>query len=831
MKKNASPDAAELRRRAEERLRKSKRKGAPPWSEEETRRSLHELQVHQIEMEMQNEELRRARAEMEAGLERYTDLYEFAPVGYVTLGRDGTTRQVNLTAARLLGVERTRLVNRRFGLFVSEADRPAFNAFRKKVFESQATETCEVTLLKEGNHPPSSRLSGGQDYGEASPLYVRIEARVSKDGQECRAAVMDITEQKRAEQELKARARQQAAGVELGQRALAGTDVSTLIDEAVALVAQTLEAEFCKVVEPLPDGNVLLLRAGVGWKKGYVGQATVGAGTDSPAGYTLLSKELVIVEDLRTETRFSGPPLLQEHGVVSGMSVLIEGPGYPYGVLGIYTTRRRTFTQDDVHFLRAASNLLGTAIERKRAEETLQALYQASLQIQESLDLRKRLDRILEVAHKVLELDRLNVLLADPTGEWLEAVASLGTKEPLQAIRVPIGPAGGGLAAAYRTQQPVVWNGPGPVPEALCLQPPYDRIEALRSQVFANVPLVVQGRAIGILGTDYRHSRRVLDPATLELLQLFASQAALAIEHGRLYEEQRMAAIQLEATVEARTRELRATNAQLQEAMNRAEAASRHKSEFLANMSHELRTPLNSILGFSQLLQNPTFGPLAEKQARYVTNIRTSGGHLLALIDDLLDLSKVEAGRLELRRASVHLSEMIEAALDTFRPQADAKALALNLAVEARLPSMLADPVRVRQILYNLLSNAVKFTPSGGSVSVTAKRVRSAECEVRSETNSTSHLAPRTSDVAEFVEISVADTGIGIKPEEFPNLFQSFTQLESALAKGHQGTGLGLALTKRLVELHGGQIEAASRGEGQGSTFTVRLPLTPPDVP
>ena len=180
-------DAAELRRRAEKRLKEKPTATGQPLTEADLRRLLQELEVHQIELEMQNEELQQAQVEIEAGLEKYTDLYDFAPTGYFTLERDGAIRQLNLTGARLLGVERSRLVNRRFGLFVSDDSRPAFNALLKKVFESQAEESCEATLLKEGNHP----------------YYVDIEARVSEDGQECRAAVADITERKRAEEALK----------------------------------------------------------------------------------------------------------------------------------------------------------------------------------------------------------------------------------------------------------------------------------------------------------------------------------------------------------------------------------------------------------------------------------------------------------------------------------------------------------------------------------------------------------------------------------------------------------------------------------------------------
>ncbi len=444
--------------------------------------------------------------------------------------------------------------------------------------------------------------------------------------------------------------------------------------------------------------------------------------------------------------------------------------------------------------------------ERQRMEATRHALYQASLAIQETLGLQERLNQLLQTAQTVLELDRVNILLADPAEKILQAVASLGMEEPLGGIRVPIGPEGGGLAQAYRTQQAVIWDGHAPLPEPLRLKPPYDQIKSLRSRAFALIPLVVQGRAIGVLGADWTQSRRPLDTATLELLQLFAVQAAIAIERARLYEEQRMAAVQLEATVEERTRDLQATNARLQKATCQAEEASRHKSQFLTNMSHELRTPLNAILGFSELLQDPAFGPLIEKQGRYVGHIHSSGKHLLALINDLLDLSKVEAGRLELQPEPFTLADALTATLEPFRVQVDAKGVALSLHLGETPGTLVADPLRFKQILYNLLSNAVKFTPAGGSITVTA----------------------RPSDTPEWVEIAVQDTGIGIKAEDLSRLFHEFTQLDSSIAIPHQGTGLGLALTKRLVDLHGGSVIATSPGEGQGSTFTVTLPLRSP---
>jgi PAS domain S-box-containing protein len=205
---------------------------------------------------------------------------------------------------------------------------------------------------------------------------------------------------------------------ELGQHALAGADLSTLMDEAVALTAQTIEVEYSRIMQLLPDGNALLLRAGVGWKEGYVGQATVDAGRGSEANYTLLSSEPVIVEDLRTETRFDISPLLHDHGVVSGMSVIIQGRDRPFGTLGIHTTRRRTFTQDDVHFLQSVANVLAAAIERKRAEEAL---------AQEQYLLRTLMDSMPDNIY-FKDADSRFISISKATANWF------GLSDPAQAV-------------------------------------------------------------------------------------------------------------------------------------------------------------------------------------------------------------------------------------------------------------------------------------------------------------------------------------------------------------------------------------------------------------
>jgi PAS domain S-box-containing protein len=209
--------------------------------------------------------------------------------------------------------------------------------------------------------------------GAIRSVTSRGEVESDGDGQVVlvRGTVQDVTERKRAESEIKLLARLQSVVAELGQRALRSSQAGEVLDEAVALVAQNLDVEYCKVLELLPDGKALLLRSGVGWKEGFVGSATVGSGADSQAGYTVLSDQPVTVEDLRTEKRFSGPPLLHEHGVVSGMSVIIPTSEGPYGVLGAHTKRRRIFTKDEVNFLQAVANVLGMMIQRQRADEAL----------------------------------------------------------------------------------------------------------------------------------------------------------------------------------------------------------------------------------------------------------------------------------------------------------------------------------------------------------------------------------------------------------------------------------------------------------------------------
>jgi signal transduction histidine kinase len=350
---------------------------------------------------------------------------------------------------------------------------------------------------------------------------------------------------------------------------------------------------------------------------------------------------------------------------------------------------------------------------------------------------------------------------------------------------------------------------------AVFVEQPLDEVFApLSASLWRAGGILALGVAIALFASLYL-SRRMVEP--IEAIRAGAARIGegaldqrIAITSGDELEDladefNRMATrlgesyANLEQKVEDRTRDLGEALNEIDDKNRQLEQASRHKSEFLANMSHELRTPLNAIIGFSELLLEKMAGGLTPKQSEYLQDILASGKHQLSLINDVLDLSKVEAGRLELDRSTFSVSKAIGDAVALVRARATQHRIAVGEHLEPELGQIDADQRKVKQVLVNLLSNAVKFTPDGGRVDVRARRENGE------------------------VFVAVTDTGTGMSPDELRLIFREFGQTSSA--RGHEGTGLGLALAKRIVELHGGRIWAESEA-GRGSTFTFTLPTT-----
>jgi len=576
------------------------------------------------------------------------------------------------------------------------------------------------------------------------------------------------------------------------------------------------------------------------------GPTALGPGARLPLGSepstaALRQGEVVVYEDLAEHPDPSPTDrLLLAEGIRACLRVPLTAKGNLIGTLSLGAAVPRAFTAEHVGIAREVADQLALALEHAR-------LYQAEQRW------RQQLQAVMNLTRDIVGEQSLPALLQDVVGRavtltgahggvlylWDEAEAKLVPSAwmnhgaYMQEVRHALGEHLTGAVAANGQGQ--IWND---YPEHPGHDPRLLRWIPLTACMAA--PVRAREQLVGVLTLDQIRPGHRFTPEDLRLLGTLAAQIAIVIENARLYEEKRLAAIQLEAQVEARTRELNAANQALAAANADLAETSRHKSEFLAAMSHELRTPLNAVIGFAEVLQGGAGGPLTERQARYLGHIHNAGKHLLALVSDVVDLARVEAGKFALQPEPLAVKGRLEDLLAIVRSLASKKSQQIQVSIAEGLPPLVADPVRFNQICFNLLSNAVKFTPEGGTITVTARQVFGESENGRTGETGTEPgregIAPihRFTDSPirggrTYLEIRVADTGVGIRPEDMAKLFREFTQLETTRVQHHEGSGLGLALTRRLVELHGGRIWAESAGEGKGSTFTVLLPFGGPE--
>jgi PAS domain S-box-containing protein len=434
--------------------------------------------------------------------------------------------------------------------------------------------------------------------------------------------------------------------------------------------------------------------------------------------------------------------------------------------------------------------------ERVQAEEQIQrqlkrlnGLRVIDIAIGSSLDLHVTLDVVLQQIISLLDVDACTVLLVNSELNTIECIASRGFHSdapPYHDLDL-----GKGYARRAVDKRKVVH-----ISEVMGTGSSLAAALHFANESFVDyfsAPLIVKGEVKGVLEIYHRSSVQ-MDPEWMDFLETLAGQAAIAVDNAQLFLSLQRANAELEGRVAERTMELNNANAEL-------ERANRTKDEFLANMSHELRTPLNSIIGLSESLLEQRRGTLNGNQQKSLEMIGASGGHLLELINDILDLSKIEAGKFDFYPQPVSLDEFCRSCLAFVKTQAYKKSITVTYIPEPFVSKIFADPRRLKQILVNLLINAVKFTSENGRVTL---RVN-ADLE------------------QDLIQFAVIDNGIGITPENLQRLFQPFVQVDSSLTRQYEGTGLGLTIVQKLTDLHGGSVQVQSKF-GEGSCFTINLP-------
>ncbi|MBI5016862.1 MAG: GAF domain-containing protein [Deltaproteobacteria bacterium] len=486
------------------------------------------------------------------------------------------------------------------------------------------------------------------------------------------------------------------------------------------------------------------------------------------------------------EGSLSDELLLELRGYVERTLAGAVGTAAASTVMDRYLALKGTTLEEIFDVFRAVSLSLEESREElgSRVRE-LSVLFEASKRVAATLEEQDAVEGVLDLIGSEFGLDCQGVFLLQD--ERLEPRLARGCSEAY--LRAVAGPpdAASYLGRAVLERHTVFVSDASALSGPLPLEVAENR--GMRSLIAT--PILREGGVLGVLVAGSRVRKGYFSEKFVEAFEALASELALALTNARLYAELRALNRTLEEKVRERTAELEAANRNLQE-------LDRLKSEFLANMSHELRTPMNSILGYTQLVLDEVDGPVTVEQRESLRRVENNARHLLQLINDILDLSKIEAGRMELDLHDFDLAALAEEAVDDLLPLAQAKGLALTCEREVDRARVLADPNRVREVLNNLLNNAIKFTERGG-----------VRVSVRAE--------------GEGSEITVEDSGVGIPEGSLQEIFEAFKQLDGSSTRAHTGTGLGLSIAKKIVELHGGRMGVVSR-VGEGSRFSVWLP-------
>ena len=582
----------------------------------------------------------------------------------------------------------------------------------------------------------------------------------------------------------------QASIADLGQYALYAHSLENFYEYSVDILSANLDIDFVKIMEYQRESDDFLLIAGTGWNKGQIGHWTVPNHKESQAGYTFDKNNIVIVDYFATETRFQEPDILTDHNIISSMSMVIAGAVEPFGVLSVHSAVKRKFTQDEARYLKAFSQIISMTITRFKADEAIEHELQIqniiSYLLQISLldiSLKQQLTNALRIMLSINTFGKKAkscIFLLDKNNDNLSLFAQEGFPDNFNSLN---------------SEKPSSY---------LCRQIPTSKKDVVFTDGTKQsldidfelkhlydeycIPIYTANKCLGILYVYLPHEQHP------------------SIKHNDFL----MTVVNTLASIIER-----------KNAEDNLEAAYRHKSDFLSSMSHELRTPLNSIIGFSKTMLKGIDGPINDEQNESLTHIHRSGQHLLSLISNILDMSKLEAHKMELYYSDVNMDTLISDIDKTIGILAKDKGLTINVDIEDDLPLISCDETRIKQVLLNVVSNAVKFTNEGG-IKIYCHHYHSQKINIP-----TVFSARIASENIPLLLITIKDSGVGIAKEDFHKIFEEFGQVDNSSTRTQVGTGLGMTISKQLIEMHHGEMWLEST-VGKGSLFHILLPFKQP---
>lgn len=800
---------------------------------------------------------------------RVEDLYNNAPCGYCSLDAEGNITGINHTALRWLDYARTEVMGQPMSQFMSADSRRIFAQRRIMLAQSSQVRPLDYEIALLGS-------DGGQ-------MHVLVIETVQRDTEGntlgSRITMTDIRQRLRAERDVQQKLIQGNLLRQVTARIRQSLDLSIIFDTACNEVRQVLQADRVAIFRFYPESN---------YNDGeFMAESMVG---DYPSVVAIPVHDHCFGENFANlyahgrhyavaDIESGGlanchEDILRQFQVRANLIIpLVTGENTLWGLLCIHQcSQPRSWQTTEIDLAQQIANQLAIAINQaslyQRIQAELAVRQQAEALITRQLEQQRTLAGLIETVRKSLAVNDILSAVTQQVHTLLQCdrviIFRLYPDGRSRIVEEAVSPEFVTLKDQHWEDEvwsedilERYWQGrPRIVLDVMqdtwtdCLIE-YSQEGQIQSKVVA--PILQEPHASeqhrwvaprgdrrlwGIIVAHACREQRVWHEPEAELLQQVANSVAIAVQQASLFE-------QLQQELGDRKQvelDLQRTNAELAR-------ATRLKDEFLANMSHELRTPLNAILGMTEGLQEEVFGPLTNRQRRSLTTIETSGNHLLSLINDVLNVAKIESGQFELDHAAVNVRLLCDSSLTLVKQLAHEKRLHIETRVSKSLPELYGDERRLRQMFVNLLSNAVKFTPEGGRITVTAaytalspeesvsnrdlfhlkpviETARESEPEESVSNRDLFHPEGDPADTVGILALSVADTGIGISPENANKLFQPFIQIDSALNRQYQGTGLGLALVRRITEIHGGKVTLTSE-IGSGSCFTVQLPIIP----